>query len=224
MHDRCIGRARPVRLSRPQLIIFSSGERPRTPCSGRGHHVVVHTRNRDRLAAVRDLVGQGAKAVVGDLADLEQTREIAEQANALGGHRDGSAGGEEQVEQRSSEYAPHVTGPPGQGLVGPSLDHYVVPVPIEGTPSPREGRRCRGPWRRSGRPISRRRLTTPVPGLAGPMPKLVAKCVQIREDLLGQSDSDHRVRSSMRAGRAHIREEPICRMVKQHRAASYTKG
>src|SRR5215207_5177472 len=50
-----------------------------------GHQVVVHARNRDRLAAVRDLLEQGgAEAVVGDLADLEQTREVAEQADALG--------------------------------------------------------------------------------------------------------------------------------------------
>ena len=41
-----------------------------------GHQVVVHTRNRDRLAAVRDLLDQGAEAAVnGDLADVEQTRE-----------------------------------------------------------------------------------------------------------------------------------------------------
>jgi NAD(P)-dependent dehydrogenase (short-subunit alcohol dehydrogenase family) len=33
---------------------------------------------------VQDLLHQGAEAVVGDLADVEQTREVAEQANALG--------------------------------------------------------------------------------------------------------------------------------------------
>ena len=49
-----------------------------------GHQVVVHTRNRDRLAAVRDLLDQGAEAAVGDLADVEQTRAVAEQATALG--------------------------------------------------------------------------------------------------------------------------------------------
>src|SRR3954454_23336302 len=37
-----------------------------------GHEVVVHVRNRDRLAAVRDLVDRDAAAVVGDLADLDQ--------------------------------------------------------------------------------------------------------------------------------------------------------
>lgn len=49
-----------------------------------GHRVVVHIRNRDRLAAVRELLDHGAQAVVGDLTDLGQTREVAEQANALG--------------------------------------------------------------------------------------------------------------------------------------------
>jgi NAD(P)-dependent dehydrogenase (short-subunit alcohol dehydrogenase family) len=49
-----------------------------------GHHVVVHVRNRGRLTAVRELVDRGAEAVVGDLADLEQVRDIVEQVNALG--------------------------------------------------------------------------------------------------------------------------------------------
>src|SRR3954463_13188611 len=49
-----------------------------------GHEVVVHVRNRDRLAAVRDLVDRDAAAVVGDLADLDQTRNIASQVNELG--------------------------------------------------------------------------------------------------------------------------------------------
>jgi NAD(P)-dependent dehydrogenase (short-subunit alcohol dehydrogenase family) len=42
-----------------------------------GHDVVVHTRNRDRLTAVRDLLDRGAAAVVGDLSDLEETRGVA---------------------------------------------------------------------------------------------------------------------------------------------------
>src|SRR5581483_10047683 len=49
-----------------------------------GHYVVVHTRNSKRLEAVSDLVDRGATAVVGDLADLEQTRKVAEQVNRLG--------------------------------------------------------------------------------------------------------------------------------------------
>jgi NAD(P)-dependent dehydrogenase (short-subunit alcohol dehydrogenase family) len=49
-----------------------------------GHEVVVHARNGDRLTAVRDLVERGAGVVVGDLADLEQTRRIARDVNRLG--------------------------------------------------------------------------------------------------------------------------------------------
>jgi NAD(P)-dependent dehydrogenase (short-subunit alcohol dehydrogenase family) len=49
-----------------------------------GHEVVVHARNRDRLAAVRELLDRGAAAVVGDLADPEETREVAGQVNRLG--------------------------------------------------------------------------------------------------------------------------------------------
>jgi len=49
-----------------------------------GHEIVVHARNDDRLTAVRDLVDRGAAAVVGDLADLDQTRSIAGQVNDLG--------------------------------------------------------------------------------------------------------------------------------------------
>jgi NAD(P)-dependent dehydrogenase (short-subunit alcohol dehydrogenase family) len=48
------------------------------------HEVVAHARNRDRLAAVRDLLDRGAAAVVGDLSDLEETREVAGQVNRLG--------------------------------------------------------------------------------------------------------------------------------------------
>jgi NAD(P)-dependent dehydrogenase (short-subunit alcohol dehydrogenase family) len=49
-----------------------------------GHEVVVHARNRDRLTAVRDLLDRGAAAVVGDLSDPEETREVAGQVNRLG--------------------------------------------------------------------------------------------------------------------------------------------
>jgi NAD(P)-dependent dehydrogenase (short-subunit alcohol dehydrogenase family) len=51
---------------------------------GEGHEVVVHVRARHRLTAVEDLLARGAVAVVGDLEDLEQTRHVAEQVNALG--------------------------------------------------------------------------------------------------------------------------------------------
>src|SRR4051812_44431522 len=49
-----------------------------------GHRVIVHVRAKHRLDAVKDLSAQGAAVVVGDLADLEQTRGIAQQVNALG--------------------------------------------------------------------------------------------------------------------------------------------
>lgn len=49
-----------------------------------GHDVVVHARTQQRLAAVEDLLDAGAAGVVGDLADPEQLRGIAEQAQRLG--------------------------------------------------------------------------------------------------------------------------------------------
>jgi NAD(P)-dependent dehydrogenase (short-subunit alcohol dehydrogenase family) len=49
-----------------------------------GHKVVVHARNQDRLTAVRDLMDRGAAAVVGDLSDPEETRDVAGQVNRLG--------------------------------------------------------------------------------------------------------------------------------------------
>lgn len=49
-----------------------------------GHDIVVHVRSRERLDAVQALRERGAPVVVGDLADLDDTRRVAEQANALG--------------------------------------------------------------------------------------------------------------------------------------------
>jgi len=51
---------------------------------GDGHEVVVHARSTNRLAVVRDLLDRGAEAVVGDLSDLAQTRDVAGQVNQLG--------------------------------------------------------------------------------------------------------------------------------------------
>lgn len=48
------------------------------------HDVVLQVRSRERLGAVRGLLDRGARVVVGDLADLEQTRDVATQANSLG--------------------------------------------------------------------------------------------------------------------------------------------
>jgi NAD(P)-dependent dehydrogenase (short-subunit alcohol dehydrogenase family) len=49
-----------------------------------GHDVVVHVRHPDRVEAVRDLLDRGAELVIGDLADATQTRQVADQVNALG--------------------------------------------------------------------------------------------------------------------------------------------
>ena len=51
---------------------------------GDGHEVIVHARSAERLAAVTDLVDKGASAVLGDLADIDQTRAVADQVNELG--------------------------------------------------------------------------------------------------------------------------------------------
>ena len=51
---------------------------------GDGHQVIVHTRSAERLAVVKDLIGGGASAVIGDLADLNMTRAVADQVNQLG--------------------------------------------------------------------------------------------------------------------------------------------
>lgn len=46
-----------------------------------GHQVVVHVRDRSRLAAVQDLAAQ---TVVGDLSDLDQVRNLADQVHRIG--------------------------------------------------------------------------------------------------------------------------------------------
>lgn len=51
---------------------------------GEGHEVIIHARSAERLAAVNDLIGGAASAVLGDLADLNQMRAVAEQVNRLG--------------------------------------------------------------------------------------------------------------------------------------------
>ena len=51
---------------------------------GDGHEVIVHARSAERMDAVDALIGRGASAVVGDLADMEQTRAVADQVNRLG--------------------------------------------------------------------------------------------------------------------------------------------
>src|SRR3954467_5416512 len=48
-----------------------------------GHDAIVHARTEDRLTAAQDLVARGAMTVVGDLADLDQTRDVANQVNEI---------------------------------------------------------------------------------------------------------------------------------------------
>lgn len=49
-----------------------------------GHQVILHAREPGRLDAVRDLLDRGAQAVIGDLSDVQQIRQLAEQVNRLG--------------------------------------------------------------------------------------------------------------------------------------------
>jgi NAD(P)-dependent dehydrogenase (short-subunit alcohol dehydrogenase family) len=49
-----------------------------------GHEVVLHARSRDRAAAVADLAPRSASVVFGDLSSAVETRNIADQVNAIG--------------------------------------------------------------------------------------------------------------------------------------------
>lgn len=49
-----------------------------------GYDVIVHARDDDRFDTMQDLVARAATTVLGDLADLEQTRDVAGQVNQLG--------------------------------------------------------------------------------------------------------------------------------------------
>lgn len=51
---------------------------------GDGHDVVVHARSKARLSALDDLLRRGAGHVVGDLAELDQVRDLAGQAEEYG--------------------------------------------------------------------------------------------------------------------------------------------
>jgi NAD(P)-dependent dehydrogenase (short-subunit alcohol dehydrogenase family) len=58
-------------------------ETARTLLDG-AHEVVVHARSEERLSAVGELLDRGALPVVGNLADPDQTRDVAAQVNRLG--------------------------------------------------------------------------------------------------------------------------------------------
>lgn len=49
-----------------------------------GHEVVVHVRSKARLPAVRPLMDQGARVAIGDLSDIMQVRDLANQVNDIG--------------------------------------------------------------------------------------------------------------------------------------------
>lgn len=50
-----------------------------------GHDVIVHARSRQRVTAVQHLTDRGAHCLVGDLADDAEVRQIAGDANRIGG-------------------------------------------------------------------------------------------------------------------------------------------
>jgi NAD(P)-dependent dehydrogenase (short-subunit alcohol dehydrogenase family) len=52
---------------------------------GDGHEVVLHARNASRARDIEDLARHTVGVVVGDLASVEDTRKVAEQANGIGG-------------------------------------------------------------------------------------------------------------------------------------------
>ena len=60
------------------------GHAAATTLLAEGYQVVVHVRSKARLAAVQPLIDQGAIATIGNLAHLEQTRDLAEQVNQIG--------------------------------------------------------------------------------------------------------------------------------------------
>jgi NAD(P)-dependent dehydrogenase (short-subunit alcohol dehydrogenase family) len=49
-----------------------------------GHTVVLHARSRERASALHDLADRAAGIVIGDLRSAGETRDIAEQVNAIG--------------------------------------------------------------------------------------------------------------------------------------------
>jgi NAD(P)-dependent dehydrogenase (short-subunit alcohol dehydrogenase family) len=49
-----------------------------------GHEVVVHARSPERASALADLASRAAGVVVGDLRSAAETRDVAEQVNAIG--------------------------------------------------------------------------------------------------------------------------------------------
>jgi NAD(P)-dependent dehydrogenase (short-subunit alcohol dehydrogenase family) len=51
---------------------------------GEGHDVVLHSRSRERAAAISDLAPAAAGVVIGDLSSAAETRDLADQVNGIG--------------------------------------------------------------------------------------------------------------------------------------------
>ena len=49
-----------------------------------GHEIVLHARSRERAATLADLAGKSLGIVLGDLSSAIETRQVAEQVNAIG--------------------------------------------------------------------------------------------------------------------------------------------
>src|SRR5436190_3341798 len=48
------------------------------------HEVVLHARSSERAATLKPLTAKGAGTVIGDLASAAETRDVADQVNAIG--------------------------------------------------------------------------------------------------------------------------------------------
>ena len=101
-----------------------------------GHEVVIHGRDRGRLAEAADLVERGAVAVVGDLSDPTGPKAVAEQVNELG-HMD-------SVIHNAGVYS----GP--SVLAVNVLAPYLLTALIEKALAPRLSQQWNAPQRSSG--------------------------------------------------------------------------
>ena len=92
-----------------------------------GHEVVLHARSRERAVALADLSGKSLGIVLGDISSSAETRQVAEQVNAIGKmdaviHNAGIY----RVESRSSTTESHAT-----TLAVNTLAPYILTALIE---------------------------------------------------------------------------------------------
>jgi NAD(P)-dependent dehydrogenase (short-subunit alcohol dehydrogenase family) len=52
--------------------------------AGQGHRVVLHARNAERVRPALEKVPEAEKVLTGDLSDIEETKKLAEEVNAIG--------------------------------------------------------------------------------------------------------------------------------------------